>query len=98
MSSFDIDIFVLFRSFKNLLLFSVISWPSNSSVKVGKLSVGIHKRLKSALSLFKLSLFSDFKSNLSSALEGIFLKMSYKIAAEVVILPSSIICTSLISS
>ena len=75
-------------SFKNLLLFKEISCPSNSSAKVGKLSVGKHKRLKSALSDFKLSLFSDFKSKFNSEFEEIFLKISYNIAAEVVVLPS----------
>ena len=76
MSSFEIDILVLFKSFKNLLLFKVISFPSNSSENVGKLSVGKQRRLKSALSLFKLNLFSDFNSKLSSELEEIFLNIS----------------------
>ena len=98
MSSFDIEIFVLLRSFKNLLLFREISLPSNSSAKVGKLSVGKHNKLKSELSLLRLNLFSDFKSNFNSELEEIFLNMSYKIAADVVVLPSFIILTSLISS
>ena len=72
--------------------------PSNSSEKVGKLSVGKHKRLKSAFSLFKLNLFSDFRSKFNSELEEIFLKISYRIAADVVVLPSLITFTSLISS
>jgi hypothetical protein len=95
-SSLDIEIFVLLRSFKNLLLFKVISCPSNSSAKEGKLSVGKHKRLKSEFSLFRLSLFSDFKSKLNSELEEIFLSMSYSTPAEVVVLPSFITLTSVI--
>jgi len=97
-SSFEIEILVLFKSFKNLLLFKDISSPSNSSANVGKLSVGKHKRLKSAFSLFRLSLFSDFNSKFKSEFEEIFLNMSYNIAAEVVVLPSFNIFTSLISS
>ena len=58
------------------MLFNESSIPSNSSAKVGKLSVGKHSRLKSALSLFKLSLFSDFNSKFSSEFEEIFLKIS----------------------
>ena len=69
-----------YKRFKNLLLFNMISFPSNSSAKVGKLSVGRQRRLKSEFSLFKLSLFSDFNSKFNSELEEIFLKMSYKIA------------------
>ena len=78
------------------MLFNETSCPSNSSANVGKLSVGKHKRLKSAFSLFRLNLFSDLSSKLSSELDEIFLKMSYKIAAEVVVLPSFNILTSLI--
>ena len=76
MSSLDIEIRVLFKSFKNLFLSIAISWPSNSSAKDGKLSVGKHKRLKSALSLLRLNLFSDFKSKFNSEFEEIFLSMS----------------------
>ena len=72
----DIEIFVLLRSFKNLLLFKVIVWLSNSSANVGKLSVGKHKRLKSEFSLLRLSLFSDFKSKFNSEFADIFLNIS----------------------
>ena len=98
MSSFEIDILVLFKSFKNLLLLKFISWPSNSSAKVGKLSTGKHNRLKSTLSLFRLNLFSDLSSNLNSELDEIFLKISKRIDADVVVLPSVIIFTLSISS
>jgi len=91
-------ILVLFKSFKNLLLLSKISDSSNSSAKVGKLSVGKQSKLKSELSLFKLSLFSFLRSKFNSEFEEIFLRISYKIAAEVVVLPSLIILTSSISS
>jgi phosphopantothenoylcysteine decarboxylase/phosphopantothenate--cysteine ligase len=47
-----------------------------TTANVGKLSVGKHRRLKSAFSLFRLSLFSVFKSKFNSALEEIFLKIS----------------------
>ena len=60
----------------------------NSSENVGKLSVGKHKRLKSEFLVFKLSLFSVLSSKFNSELEDIFLSMSYRIAAEVVVLPS----------
>ena len=76
MSSLDIEILVLFNNFKNLLLFSEISCPSNSSAKVGKLSVGRQSKLKSELSLLRLSLFSDFNSKFNSELDEIFLKIS----------------------
>jgi len=75
-SSLDIEILVLFNSFRNLLLFSEISCPSNSSAKVGKLSVGRQSKLKSELSLLRLSLFSDFNSKFNSELDEIFLKIS----------------------
>ena len=55
MSSFEIEIFVLFRSFKKFLLFISISNPSNSSEKVGKLSVGRHNKLKSEFALLRLN-------------------------------------------
>ena len=76
MSSLEIEIRVLFKSLSNLLLFKEISLPSNSSAKVGKLSIGKHKRLKSAFSLLKLNLFSDFKSKFNSEFDEIFLKIS----------------------
>ena len=76
MSSFDIAILVLFKSFKNLLLSNAISCPSNSSEKVGKLSVGKHKRLKFEFSFLRLNLFSDFNSKFNSEFEDIFLKIS----------------------
>ena len=76
MSSLEIEIRVLFKSLSNLLLFNEISLPSNSSAKVGKLSIGKHKRLKSAFSLLKLNLFSDFKSKFNSEFDEIFLKIS----------------------
>ena len=63
----------------------------DSSENVGKLSVGRHNRLKSALSLFKLSLFSDFNSKLRSEFDETFLKISNNIAADVVVLPSLIV-------
>ena len=69
-------ILVLFKSFKNFVLFNEISGPSNSSENVGKLSVGKQSKLKSALSLFKLSLFSDLRSKFNSEFEDIFLRMS----------------------
>ena len=78
MSSLDIDIFVLFRSFNNLVLFIFTSWLSNSSAKVGKLSVGKHNKLKSKLSLFKLNLFSVFSSNFKDEFDLIFLKIGLK--------------------
>ena len=81
-----------------MLFFKLISISSISSLNVGKLSVGRQSKLKSELSLFKLNLFSDFKSKLISELEGIFLNISKRIAAEVVVLPSVIIFTSEISS
>ena len=90
----EIDIFVLFKSFKKFELFSEISLLSKSSENVGKLSVGKHNKLKSELSLFKLNLFSYLSSKFSSELEDIFLKISYNIAAEVVVLPSFTIFTS----
>ena len=73
--------------------------PLNSSnEKVGKLSEGKHKRLKSEFSLFKLNLFSDLRSNFNIESDEIFLKISNNIAAEVVVFPSEIIFTSVISS
>jgi hypothetical protein len=60
--------------------------------------VGRQSKLKSEFSLFKLNLFSDFKSKLNSELAEIFLKISYSIVAEVVVLPSFITLTSEISS
>ena len=56
------------------------------------------KRLKSAFSLFKLNLFSDFRSNFNAEFDEIFLRISYRIAADVVVLPSLIIFTSFNSS
>ena len=53
-----------------------ISGSSSSTGSFGKLSVGRQRRLKSEFSLFKLSLFSVFKSNVSSELDEIFLRMS----------------------
>ena len=88
----------MLSSFRNLLLSKIISWPSNSSTNEGKLSVGKHKRLKSEFSLLRLNLFSDFKSKFKSEFDEIFLKISYRIAAEVVVLPSLTILTSEISS
>ena len=76
MSSLDIEILVLFNNLRNLLLFNEISCPSNSSAKVGKLSVGRQSKLKSELSLLRLSLFSDFNSKFNSELDEIFLKIS----------------------
>ena len=70
------DIFVLLSNFKNLLLLMLISSLMNLSSNDGKLSVGKHSKLKSAFSLFKLNLFSVFKSKFSSAFEDIFLKIS----------------------
>ena len=93
----EIEILVLFKSFKKFRLSNDISFLLNSSEKVGKLSVGKHLRLKSAFSLFKLSLFSDFKSKFNSEFEEIFLNISKRIDAEVVVLPSLIILTSSIS-
>ena len=92
------EIFVLLRTFKNFLLSRLISGPSNSSAKDGKLSVGRHRRLKSEFSLFKLNLFSDFKLKLRSEFDEIFLSISNKTAADVVVLPSLIPFTSSISS
>ena len=76
MSSLEIAILVLFKSFKNFLFCIKISFPSNSSIKVGKLSTGRQSKLKSEFSLLRLSLFSVLSSKLSSELEGIFLKIS----------------------
>ena len=89
---------VLFKSFKNFLLSNKISGLSNSSANVGKLSVGKQSKLKSELSLFKLSLFSVLRSKFNSELEDIFLKISYSTVAEVVVLPSFVTFTSFISS
>ena len=58
------------------MLFNEISEPSNSSANVGKLSVGKQSKLKSELSLFRLSLFSVFKSKFNSEFEDIFLRIS----------------------
>ena len=69
-------ILVLFKSFKNFVLFNEISGPSNSSENVGKLSVGKQSKLKSKLSLFRLSLFSVFRSKFNSEFEDIFLRIS----------------------
>ena len=88
----------MFKSLKNFSPFISNSDPSNSSVKVGKLSVGKHSKLKSKFSPVKLNLFSDFILKLRFAFEEIFLKISYSTVAEVVVLPSLIISTSFISS
>ena len=56
---------------------------------MGKLLVGKHNKLKSEFLDFKLNLFSFFKVKLISVFAGIFLKISNKTLAEVVVLPSS---------
>ncbi len=82
----------------NFDLSKTISSLWKLSEKFGKLSLGRHKRLKFELSAFKLSLFSDFNSKLISELIEIFLNISNKIAAEVVLVPSFSIFTSFYSS
>tara|TARA_B110000305_G_C19134884_1_gene490701 strand:- start:458 stop:733 length:276 start_codon:yes stop_codon:yes gene_type:complete len=90
-SSFEIDIFVLFKSVRSFDLLNEISSLSKSSAKFGKLSIGKHNKLKSELSVIKFNLFSFFKSNLISELPDIFLRMSYKTVADVVVAPSLLI-------
>ena len=75
-----------------------ISLFSKSFAKFGKLSVDKHNKLKSKLSVIKFNLFSLFMSNFISELPDIFLRMSYKIVADVVVAPSLLILISLISS
>ena len=53
-----------------------MSAPSKLFEKVGKLSVGKQRRLKSEFSLFKLNLFSDLSLKLRSEFDDIFLKIS----------------------
>ena len=98
MSSFEIDILALLRSDRKFLLETSVSSLSKSSVNVGKFSVGKHNKLKSEFSAFKLSLFSDFRLKCISEFDEIFLKISYKTLADVVVLPSSSIFKSDISS
>ena len=81
----------MFKSESSLDLLNVISSLSKLSEKFGKLSVGRHKRLKSELSVIKLNLFSFFKSNFISEFPDIFLRISYKIVADVVVAPSLLI-------
>jgi hypothetical protein len=90
-SSLEIEIFVLFSKDKNFNGLKDSSLLVNFSEKFGKLSEGKHSRLKFELSDFMLSLFSFFNSNFNSVLADTFLKMSYKIVAEVVVLPSVVI-------
>ena len=45
-------------------------------LNVGKLSIGKHNKLKSEFSLFRLNLFSDFKSKFNSEFAEIFLNIS----------------------
>ena len=92
------EIFVLFKSVRSLDLLNDISLSSKSSTKFGKLSIGRHSKLKSELSVIKFNLFSLFRSNFISEFPDIFLRMSYKIATEVVVAPSLLILTSPISS
>ena len=98
MSSLEIDIFVLFKSERSFDLLNEISSLSKSSAKFGKLSIGKHNKLKSELSVIKFNLFSFFKSNFISELPDIFLRISYRIVADVVVAPSVIVLISLISS
>ena len=58
------------------------------------MSVVKHSKLKFEFSLLKLNLLFEINSKFKSALEEIFLKISYKIAADVVVLPSVKIFTS----
>ena len=88
MSSFEIDILVLFKSDKSLDLLNEISSVLKSSEKFGKLSTGKQFRLKSELSVIKFNLFSLFKLNFISEFPDIFLRMSYKIVAGIVVAPS----------
>ena len=98
MSSFEIDILVLFNKDKNFDLSSETLFSLKSSAKFGKLSDGKQSKLKSEILVFRLSLFSLFNSKLTSEPAGIFLKISYKIVADDVVLPSVIVFTSRISS
>ena len=98
MSSFEIDILVLFKRERSLDLLNDISLFSNSSEKFGKLSIGKHNKLKSELSVIKFNLFSLFKSKLMSEFPDIFLNISYNIVADVVVAPSLLILISLSSS
>ena len=64
--------------------------PFNGTLSVrGKLFEGKHNKLKSEFSVFRLNLFSLFKLKLIIAPWGIFLKISNKTFAEVVVLPSA---------
>ena len=89
MSSLEIDIFVLLSKDKNLFLSISIFSPSNLSSKVGKLLEGKHNKLKSEFFDFKLNLFSLFRVKLISVPGGIFLKISKRTFADVVVFPSS---------
>ena len=98
MSSLEIDIFVLLSKERNFFFSISIFSLSNLSSKVGKLLEGRHNKLKSEFFYFKLNLFSLFKVNFISVPEGIFLKISKRTFAEVVVFPSSITFNSDISS
>ena len=65
---------VLFNSDNNFDLSKIISFFSKSSEKFGKFSVGRQSKLKSELSVFKLNLFSFFKSKLISELDFLIVK------------------------
>ena len=80
----------MFNNDKNFDLLNDISLLSKSSEKLGKLSVGKQSKLKSELSVKRFNLFSLFKSNLISELPDIFLKISYSIAADVVVDPFAV--------
>ena len=79
-------------------LLRTISSPTKFSEKFGKLFIGKHNKLKSEFSVVRFNLFSLLRSNLISEVAEIFLKISYNIAAEVVVLPSLVILISEISS
>ena len=76
MSSFEIEILVLFKSERNFDLLNEISLLSKSSAKLGKLSVGKQSKLKSELSVNKLNLFSFFKLKVNSESDEIFLRIN----------------------
>ena len=75
-----------------------MSLSSKLSEKFGKLSVGKQSKLKSELSVTKFNLFSFLRLNFISELPDIFLRISYRIVADVVVAPSVIVLISLISS
>ena len=81
--------FCLSKDRKFFLSTSIFSL-SNLSSKVGKLLDGKQSKLKSEFLVFKLNLFSLLSVKLISVPFGIFLKISKRTFADVVVLPSSV--------